>query len=98
MKFLGLLLVTLYTALMLFALLQAKTKSLGILLGCLLLAVYVTLRIFGKDNPVVLLIGGMLAISLGTLLNGIRQGDVHIHHHLIRLAVEALLTALCWRA
>ncbi len=95
MKILGLICIILYAALMLFALVHAKMKSLSIAVGCFLLFAYVLLRIFWKNNFIVLLIIGMLAISLGTLLNGIRQNNVHILHHLIRLVVEAILVALC---
>ena len=43
-----------------------------------------------------LLLLGMLCISAGALLNGIRQKKVHLLHHLIRLLLETAIAALCW--
>ena len=43
-----------------------------------------------------LLVTGMLGISAGTLLNGIRLKKVHIQHHIIRLILEAVMIAVCW--
>lgn len=96
MKFFGLLCAILYAALMLFALFCAKQKSLLIAAGCILLLGYALIRIWKNNNVMILLIAGMIAISLGTLFNGIRQGSVHPQHHLIRLVIEAAVAALCW--
>lgn len=95
MRLFGLISAILYAALMLFALLRAKQKAFLIAAGCALILAYALIRLFGKNNFTALLIAGMIAISLGTLLNGIRQGSVHPHHHLIRLVIEAAITALC---
>lgn len=42
------------------------------------------------------MIAGMICISAGTLVNGIRQKNVHIHHHMIRFVMEAIITIICW--
>ena len=64
--------------------------------GCLLLLAYALLFILKNRSPMPLLLLGMLCISAGALLNGIRQKKVHLLHHLIRLLLEAAIAALCW--
>ena len=39
---------------------------------------------------------GMLSISAGTFMNGFKQNNIHIHHHVIRLIVETGITIICW--
>lgn len=38
----------------------------------------------------------MLGISAGALINGVRQKNLHIRHHVIRLAAETVITLICW--
>lgn len=96
MRLFGLICAILYAALMLLALFYAKQKSFCIAAGCVLILAYAFIRIWGKNNFIPLLIAGMIAVSLGALFNGVRQGNVHPHHHLIRFAAEAVIAALCW--
>lgn len=41
-----------------------------------------------------IMIIGMLSISAGTFMNGFKQ--TNIHHHVIRLIVEIVITIICW--
>lgn len=64
--------------------------------GCLLLLVYASLYTAQNRSLMPLLIIGMLCLSAGTLLNGIRQKKVHLLHHIVRLVLEAAMVAVCW--
>ncbi len=99
MKIIGLILVLFYAALMLFALwkqhsLNASSLCTGA--GSLLVLGYALLYLIQNRSLLPLLVIGMLCISAGALLNGIRLKKVHIHHHIIRLLLEAAMVALCW--
>lgn len=99
MKILGSVLVILYAGLMLFAICKEKPKSMSSLLigmGCLSSLAYLFLNLVYSKNLIIILIAGMICISAGTLVNGIRQKNVHIHHHMIRFVVEAIITVICW--
>lgn len=131
MKILGLILVTFYAALMLFALwkqmsqrasaedgtaptgdilpnvgpsarsgkqvsLAERLPSIFIGAGCLLLLAYALLCIIQGRSLMPLLILGMLGISVGALQNGMRQKKVHLSHHIVRLAIEVAVIAICW--
>ena len=71
-------------------------SSLCIGAGCLLLLAYSLIYIVQNHSLMPLLVTGMLGISAGTLLNGIRLKKVHIQHHIIRLILEAVMIAVCW--
>ena len=43
-----------------------------------------------------IMIIGMLSISVGTFMNGFKQNNIHIHHHVIRIIVEIIITIICW--
>ncbi len=99
MKMIGLILVLLYAALMLFALwkqhsLNASSLCTGA--GSLLVLGYGVLYLVQHRSLMPLLVIGMLCISAGALLNGIRLKKVHIHHHILRLLIEAAMVAICW--
>lgn len=96
MKTAALLLVISYAVLMLYALWKQKNRNICMGAGCLLLLAYALLFILKNRSPMPLLLLGMLCISAGALLNGIRQKKVHLLHHLIRLLLEAAIAALCW--
>lgn len=64
--------------------------------GCLLLLAYSLLYMALGHSRMPLLIAGMLGISAGTLLNGLRLKNLHIRHHIIRLVIEAAIVAICW--
>lgn len=99
MKICGIVLVILYAGLMLFAVLKEKEKSITSVLigiGGLLGILYALLSVIQGSGFILILILGMLCISGGALLNGIRQKNVHIRHHIVRLAVETAIVAACW--
>lgn len=96
MKTAALLLVISYAVLMLYALWKQKNRNICMGAGCLLLLAYALLFILKNRSPMPLLLLGMLCISAGALLNGIRQKKVHLLHHLIRLLLETAIAALCW--
>lgn len=94
----GLILVVLYAALMLFSILKARLKgtpALFIAIGSLLILSYAIFAFLHKSSPTAILIIGMVCISAGTFFNGARQNNLHIHHHMIRLIIEAVLTLIC---
>lgn len=70
--------------------------SVFIAAGCLLNLGYVVCSLFWDRSFLVLLILGMIGISAGALMNGFRQKKVHIPHHIIRLILEVIITAVCW--
>lgn len=105
MKIFGCILAVLYAGLMLFAVYMEKvhsredTKSASsafIAAGCLLDMGYTVCNLFWDRNFIVILIIGMICISAGALMNGFRQNKIHVHHHVIRLILEAAITATCW--
>lgn len=99
MKIFGLILAVLYAGIMLFAVWKGKTKGkspLFIAVGCFLVLASSLLSIVWEVYWIAVLILGMAGISVGTLLNGLQQKKVHIHHHIIRLAVEAAIVIICW--
>lgn len=99
MKILGSILVILYVGLMLFAICKEKSKSISSLLiglGCLSSLAYTLLNVVWNRNFIAVLSTGMICISAGTLINGIRQKNVHIQHHIIRFIIEAIITVICW--
>lgn len=99
MKVLGSVFVILYAGLMLFAIYKNKSKSISsafIAMGCALSLTYTLLNMAWGKNYIALLMIGMISISAGALINGMKQSNVHIHHHIIRLVVETAITAICW--
>ncbi len=76
-----------------------KTKSASsafITAGCLLNLGYTVCNVFWNRNFILILIFGMICISIGALMNGFRQKKVHVHHHIIRLILETIITVFCW--
>ena len=99
MKILGVVLAILYVALMLFAVYKEKLKGVSsafIVLGCLLVLAYTLLNMVWCKNFIVIMIIGMLSISVGTFMNGFKKNNIHMHHHVIRLMVEIIITTICW--
>lgn len=47
-------------------------------------------------NFIMIMTIGMLSISAGTFMNGFKQNNIHIYHHVIRLIVETGITIICW--
>lgn len=98
MELFGIILAAIYGGLMLIATFQEKPLNIisGIIMtGSLLTLVYSFLHYVNHNNQILLLICGMVTISIGTLVNGIRQKDFHFSHHAIRLVVEALIVIIC---
>lgn len=99
MRICGAVLVIFYVGLMLFAVYKEKLKSASstfIVIGCLLVLLYTFLNMIWFKNFIMIMIIGMLNISVGTLMNGFKQNNIHIHHHVIRLIVEIFITIICW--
>lgn len=99
MKICGAVLAVLYGLLMIFAVIKGKKKSISsliIVIGAVLALVYASLSLIMGKSYIIILIAGMVGISVGALINGIRQKKVHIPHHIIRLVIEAIITAICW--
>lgn len=99
MKICGTVLAIFYAGLMLFAVYKEKIKSASssfIVIGCLLVLLYTVLNIIWYKNFIVIMIIGMLNISAGTLMNGFKKNNIHVHHHVIRLIVEIVITVICW--
>lgn len=95
----GIVFVVLYAGLMIFAVCKEKSKSISsvwIVIGGVLIAGYALWNMVRRGNLIVLLIAGMISISVGTLINGLKQKNIHVHHHLIRLVIEAVIVAICW--
>lgn len=98
MELFGVILVALYGGLMLIATYQEKPLNIisGIIMtGSLLTLAYSFLRYIDHNDQIGLLIAGMIVISVGTVLNGIKQKEFHLSHHLIRLVVEVLIIIIC---
>lgn len=101
MKILGYVLAVLYGALMIFAVCKDRSKNVSsalILIGGTLTGIYVLSSALLVQNLILVLIAGMICISAGTLMNGLKQKNVHIQHHIIRLIIETILVAICWLA
>ncbi|MBD5429246.1 hypothetical protein [Lactobacillus sp.] len=98
MEVFGIILAAIYGGLMLIATFQEKPLNIisGIIMtGSLLTLAYSFLRYVDHNNQILLLIGGMVIISLGTVINGIKQKDFHLSHHAIRLVVEIMIVIIC---
>ncbi|HBH94985.1 MAG TPA: hypothetical protein DDX91_04480 [Ruminococcaceae bacterium] len=98
MRILGAVLAILYGLLMLFAVIKGKQKGIGsvlIALGAVLALVYSLLSLIMSQSYIYILIAGMPGISAGALVNGIKQKNVHIPHHIIRLIAEGAIIAVC---
>lgn len=101
MKICGTILAVLYACIMILAVIKGKQKSISSVFiagGSLLVLAYSFLNYFLNPHAIVLfVIGiiGMAAISIGALINGIRQNHIHISHHFIRLIIEVVVIALC---
>ena len=101
MKIRGTILAVLYACIMILAVIKGNKKSISSVFiagGSLLVLAYSFLNYFLNRHAIVLLvigITGMAAISIGALINGIRQNHVHISHHFIRLIIEAVVITLC---
>ncbi len=99
MKIFGRILAIIYAILMIFAILKAKSKtvsSLFIVVGCFLILIYSIRGIVWYKSPITMLIIGMINVSIGTFLNGMKQNNIHISHHIIRLVIESIITIICW--
>ena len=78
---------------------KGELKSISsafILIGCLLVFLYTFLNMVWCKNFIMIMIIGMLSISVGTFMNGFKQNNIHIHHHVIRIIVEIVITIICW--
>ncbi len=98
MRICGIIFAVLYAGLMIFAVCKEKSKSISsvlIAMGAALIGVYALSNIIWTRNFIVVLIVGMISISAGTLINGFKQHNVHIHHHIIRLIIEGIIIAIC---
>lgn len=98
MRVCGLILVLLYATLMIFSIFKARLKgipALFIAVGSLLILSYTIFVFSQKSSSTAILIIGMMCISAGTFFNGVRQNNLHIHHHIIRLIIEAVITWIC---
>lgn len=95
----GFIIAIIYAALMIFAIVKSKQKNISSLFiggGCILILAYCLSGMIWKTTYIIILIIGMAGISAGAFLNGVKQNNVHITHHIIRLIVEAAITAICW--
>ncbi len=99
MKLFGRILAIIYAVLMIFALLKAKSKTVStlfIMIGCFLILIYSIGDMIWYKSPIIILIIGMISVSIGTFLNGMKQNNIHISHHIIRLVIESIITIICW--
>lgn len=99
MKICGIALAVLYAGLMIFAVCKEKSKSISsafIVVGGVLIGVYALLYMVWYRNFILFLIVGMISISAGTLINGLKQNNIHIHHHIGRLIIETMIIVICW--
>lgn len=99
MKICGTIIAILYAGLMIFAIYKKKSKDISsaiIAIGGLFILAYAMLNMIWCKNFIFILIIGMINISVGTLINGVKQKNIHIHHHIIRLIVESIIIAICW--
>lgn len=98
-KILGAVLAILYAGLMLFAVCrekQWKLSSLLIAAGSVLVLLYTAVNLIGNRNIILIMIAGMLGISAGALINGMKSKELHVLHHIVRFIAEAAITVLCW--
>lgn len=99
MKIIGAVLGIFYAGLMLFAVCREKSKSVSSVLiaaGSLLVLLYAVWNLIRGQNFILVMIIGMLCISAGALINGFRQKNLHVSHHVIRFAAETFITVICW--
>lgn len=99
MKICGIVLAALYAGLMIFAVCKDKSKSISsalIVIGGVLIGAYALSDMVWHRNFIIILIAGMISISAGTFINGLKQNNIHIHHHIIRLIIETIIVAICW--
>ena len=99
MKICGSIIAILYAGLMIFAIYKKNSKDISsaiIAIGGLFILAYTMLNTIWCKNFIIILIIGMINISVGTLINGVKQKNIHIHHHIIRLIVESIIIAICW--
>lgn len=66
------------------------------IIGCLFVFLYTFSNMIWSKNFIMIMIIGMLSISADTFMNGFKQNNIHIHHHVIRLIVETGITIICW--
>ncbi|MDE5819338.1 MAG: hypothetical protein K2I07_08460 [Lachnospiraceae bacterium] len=101
MKICGTILAVCYACIMILAVIKGKQKSISSVFiagGSLLVFAFSFLNYLWNGQAIVLLaigITGMSAISIGALINGIRQNHIHISHHFIRLIIEVIVIVLC---
>lgn len=99
MKICGIVLAVLYAGLMIFAVCKEKSKSISsafIAIGGVLIGVYVLTDMVWYRNLIIFLVVGMISISAGTFINGLKQNNLHVHHHIIRFIIETIITVICW--
>lgn len=95
----GTFLALLYAGIMIFAAIYGKSggaAAIFIVTGSALAIAYGLLAVFGHKKKIFLLITGMAAISVGTLLNGFLQNNIHVQHHVVRFIAEGIIIAICW--
>ncbi len=98
MKIVGAVLSILYGLLMIFAVFKGKQKGIAtvlILIGAVLSLIYALLSLISGNSYIFILIAGMVSISAGAFINGYKQKNLHILHHIIRLIVEAVIVVIC---
>ena len=70
---------------------RKAVQALVMAAGSLLLIVSVILNILGQPSDLVAAIPGCTAICAAAIWNGIKGGQFHIQHHIIRIALSILL-------
>ena len=78
-----------------FSQLKGKQKPISALLmiaGSLLLLAAVTLNILGRRLDWAIALLGCAAICAAAIWNGKKSGQLHIQHHIIRIALSLILT------
>jgi len=99
MRILGIILAICYAGLMIAAVCKEKSRSVSsalIAAGGVLIGGYAVLSMVWGRNHILCLVIGMISISAGALINGLKSGNLHISHHIIRFVVEAVIAAVCW--
>lgn len=79
-----------------FTQLKAKDRRLAnmiMLLGGILLAIASVLEWLNVSVAAVLAVLGCTMICVAAIWNGIKNGKVHISHHIVRIAVSCVLAA-----
>ena len=75
---------------------KGKKKSVSALMmiaGSLLLIAAAICNMAGQRFDYILALPGCAAICAAAILNGIKSGQFHIQHHIIRIALSVLLIA-----